>query len=256
MTALLPATGLQLNPDAAHPPFGWTVDLPADWTVLDTNPASWTRGADRLIDERLAGQRLKSADRRAVRHALDELVAAAQRGNVLLSLIQIGQLSGGGIATAGLNIAWYDSTPDLAGLALVRQAIGAQGVVSEHETELGTIVLQSDHLSLVPPGSDSRVGMTSMQAFLPIPDQPWTLVVASVAAQPAMHDVLHMLVLAVASSVRPISDAADGTNASGPDVPFDAAAGFHATTLPHGPGVERGFGTMVRHQIDPDGQAD
>ena len=101
----------------------------------------------------------------------------------MLSLVQIGRLPNGVVSTAGLHLAWYDSTPDPSSLATGRQAIGRQGLVEEHDTDAGTVLLQRDHVSVEPPGRGSRVGLTSLQAFLPLPGRPWTAVVATATPQ-------------------------------------------------------------------------
>ena len=77
MTGLLPDGGLQLNPDVSHPTFAWFVSLPDDpsWSLLDTHPTTWRRSAERLLDDRLEGQRIRTAARRELLGHLGELVA-------------------------------------------------------------------------------------------------------------------------------------------------------------------------------------
>ncbi|HEX5493620.1 MAG TPA: hypothetical protein VFX70_03475 [Mycobacteriales bacterium] len=252
MAGLLPDDGLALNPDATHPPFRWQIGLPGDWAVLDTHPSSWQRSAERLVDERLAGQRLRSAERRQVLTFLGDLVADCQRAGTVISLVQIGRLSSGGVGSAGLHLAWYDSSPDLASLALVHQAVGRQGVVEEVDTPAGTVLLQRDHVSLTPPGNTNRVGLTSLQAFLPLTGQCWTAIVATAGAQPEMVPVLSDLVLEVAGSIQRLDEPGDGPGDPTPPDP-EPTANFTPVPPPDAPGVERGFGTLVVHQVEPEG---
>ncbi len=251
MTGLLPEQGLHLNRNAPHPPFTWQVALPDAWALLDTHPSTWQRSLDRLVDERLAGQRLRAADRREVLSQLEDLVVSAQRGGVLLSLVHFGPsshsgpLSGGGLASAGLHLAWYDSAPELASLATVRQAAGRQGIVEEIQTAAGPVVLQRDHVMVTPPGLTTRRGLTSLQAFLPLRGRTWTVVVATASAHPELTDPLRELVLVVAGSVRLRDPAAGSADESTVD---DA---YHPVARPDAPGIERGFGTMVVRRIEP-----
>jgi hypothetical protein len=249
MTGLIPSDGLQLNPEAPHPPFAWQVALPSDWALLDTHPASWQRSLDRLVDDRFAGRRLKSAEQRELLHALAELVAASQRAGTLVSLVQLGRLSNGGVASAGLHLAWYDSAPDPAALMTVRQALSRQGTVEEVPTPGGVALLQRDHLSMVPPGTTSRVGLTSFQAFLPLAGTTWTVAVATAGAQPELLPMLRELVIAIVSSIRPLDNQPEPAEPAAPTSP--PSAGYSPTDPPDAPGMERGFGTLVPHRIDP-----
>jgi hypothetical protein len=250
VTGLLPAAGLQLNPDAAHPPFAWQIALPTDWAILDTHPASWQRSLEWLVDDRFAGQRVKSAERRQVLRFLNELVASCQRAGTVISLVHLGRLSSGGVASAGLQLAWYDSAPQLASLTWVRQAAGRQGVIEEIDTPAGTVLLQHDHLSLAPPGSTTRVGLRSLQVFRPLPGRTWTAVVATAGSHPEMLPLLRDLVVTVAGSI----EATEDEPASGEPALFAeyrAAVGYSPVPPPQAPGIQRGFGTLLVHRINP-----
>ena len=251
MTELVAAAGLQLNPDASHPPFRWHIALPSDpsWSVLDTNPSTWERAAQRLVDDRLAGQRIKTAQRKSVLRFVADLVASCQQAGTVLSLIQIGFLSSGQLSTAGLHVAWYDSDPDPASMATVRQAISAQGVVEHHDTAAGPVLLQRDFQSITPPGSVERVGLTSLQAFLPLEHTTWTAIVATASAHPTLTDLLHTLVLEVAGSIHIL----DGDSDSFPAGPDDETV-YEQVESARAPGIERGFGTLVTHRIEPGGE--
>jgi hypothetical protein len=249
VTGLLPGTGLRLSPAATHPPFGWEVALPSDWALLDTHPASWQRSLERLVDERLAGRRLRPAERRQVRDHLADLVANAQRAASVLTLVQLGRLSTGGVASAGLSIAWHDSSPATADLATVRQAVGRTGVVDEIATPAGDALLQRDHLSVVPPGGTSRVGLTSLQVFLPLTGTCWTVVVATAGARPELVPMLRSLVVEVVGSIRRADEPPPRSTPTDP-APTDLAPTDPAR-VDRGPGIERGFGTLVVHRAEP-----
>lgn len=247
-----PELGLQLNPDVAHPPFSWRIALPDDpsWSVLDTHPSSWQRSAERFVDVRLAGRRVRSAERRELLDFIADLVAACQRGGTLISLVQLGFVTGGALASTGLHVAWYDSAPDLASLATVRQAISRQGVTEEHDTPAGTILVQRDFASLAAPGG-RRVGMTSLQAFLPLEGRTWTAVVATASPHPQLADLLHDLVIAVAGSIEVIDHEDADTQAAEPPDQNGSASEYAPVPQPDAPGIERGFGTLRAHRIEP-----
>jgi hypothetical protein len=224
--------------------------------MLDTNPASWQRSLDRLVDDRLAGRRLAAADRRQVRGFLGGLVADCQRAGTVISLVQIGRLSTGGVASAGLHLAWYDSSPAQASLTTVRQAVGRAGVIEEVETPAGHILLQRDHRSVAPPGSATRVGLTSLQAFLSVPGSSWTAVVATAGAQPELVPMLHDLLVAVAGSIQRLDDAPQATRARPAPVTGPREESYRPVQPTQTPGTERGFGTLVVRRVNPDPHPD
>jgi hypothetical protein len=251
MTRMFSDGGWTLNPDSTNPPFGWQISLPDDgsWSWLDVHPSSWQRSAERLVDDRLAGKRLRTADRRAVIAHIGDLVGAAQQAGTLLSLLQIGWSANGELTTAGLQIAWYDSTPDLSNLATVRQALSREGVVEQHDTLAGRLLLQRDSQSARPTGRTETVPITSLQAFLPLPNRCWTAIVASASAHPDLTETLHGIVLAVAGSIEPV----DGTGiveqpGTGPTEP--AATAVPPLASSDG-GLRTDFGKLITHRIDP-----
>lgn len=257
--------GFALNPQATHPPFAWRVDLPADaaWTVLDTHPASWQRSADRLVDDRFAGTHLKTADRKAIVSVVADLVTSCQQGNVLLSLVRVGLDSDERFDTTGLHLAWYDSSPQPASLSTVRQAIARQGLTEEFATPAGTVLVQRDYQSVTSPatpppgGRPARLGLISLQAFLPIAGRCWTAVIASATTSERSAQALHDIVLTVAASIEILG----GGSPTDPPEPIDPTDTGSSTLdgdyvpVPTAaePGIQRGFGTWVSHRVDPAG---
>jgi hypothetical protein len=251
MTRMFADGGWVLNPDVASPPFAWEVALPDEgsWAWLDTHPSSWQRSVDRLVDDRLAGTRLRAAERRAVIANVGDIVSAAQQAGALLSLIQIGLLESGKLGTAGLHIAWYDSTPDPADLAMVRRAISNQGTVERHDTSAGVVLLQRDSRLVLPPGHESKVRVTSLQAFLPVPDRCWTAAIATAGAHAELTEVLHGIVLAVASSIQPLDDVGlVERSGSDPVEPHPGQVRHRVVGADGG----HGLGSMSTHRINPD----
>src|SRR6266545_4680803 len=195
----LPASDMALNPAVPHPPFAWFIGVPADWAVLDTNPQSWQHNAERLVDDRFSGRRLRAAERRAALDFLEQLVAECQRAGAALSMVQLGRLSTGAAGSAGMHLGWFDSAPNKAGPGL----------------------LHRDTASTVPPGATSRVRSTVLQLFLPIAGTTWTAVLSAATPHPEMEPVLENLIVAVARSILPAGDIDEQTGvdavAGGPD---------------------------------------
>jgi hypothetical protein len=198
----LPASDLKLNPAAAHPPFPWYVGIPSDWALLDTNPQSWQRNAERLVDDRFFARKLPAADRRAALGFVEQLVAECQHSGAALSLIQLGKLSSGAVGSAGLHLAWFDSAPNPAGLALVREALPASGTVRDIETPSGHALLHRDVASVVPPGAMARVRSTVWQLYVPVAGTTWTAVLSAATPHPEMEPVLETLIVSVAQSIQ------------------------------------------------------
>ncbi|MEV7331042.1 hypothetical protein [Micromonospora sp. NPDC093244] len=199
----LPAHDLKLNPHAPHPEFAWFIGIPSDWALLDTHPESWQRSAARMVDDRFFGQRLRAAERRAVLQFLEQLVADCQRAGAALSLVQLGRMSSGTVGSAGLHLGWFNSAPQPAGLALVRQTLPRTGTAEEVETPAGPGVLHRDVASTVPPGGLTRVRSAVLQLFLPLPGTTWTAVLSAATPHPEMEQVLTEVTVAVARSIKP-----------------------------------------------------
>ena len=117
------------------------IAIPSDWVLLDTNPESWQHSAVRMVDDRFHGRRLRAAERRGVLDFLEQLVADCQRAGAALSLVQLGRMSTGAVGSAGLHLGWFDSAPQPAGLALVRQSLPRTGTTEEVRTPHGPAVL-------------------------------------------------------------------------------------------------------------------
>ncbi|MGC4810160.1 hypothetical protein ACLQ29_06475 [Micromonospora sp. DT228] len=199
----LPAHDLKLNPHAPHPDFPWFIGVPSDWALLDTNPESWQRSAARMVDDRFFGQRLRAAERREVLQFVEQLVADCQRAGASLSLVQLGRMSTGAVGSAGLHLGWFNSAPQPAGLALVRQTLPRTGTTEEVETPTGPGVLHRDVASTVPPGGLTRVRSMVLQLFLPLPGTTWTALLSAATPHPEMEQVLADVIVAVAQSIKP-----------------------------------------------------
>jgi hypothetical protein len=211
----LPASDLKLNPNAPHPPFPWLVGIPSDWAVLDTHPESWQRSAERMVDDRFYGQRVRAAERRAILDFVEQLVADCQRAGASLSMVQLGRMSTGTVGSAGLHLGWFDSAPDPAGLSLVRETLPRTGTVEEVETPAGIGLLHRDSASTVPPGATTRVRSTVWQLYLPVQGTTWTAVLSAATPHPEMETTLSSLIVAVAQSIAPADDDSDQDGAGG-----------------------------------------
>lgn len=261
MTKLAELTGdrIELNPDVPFPPFPLWLRLPAAWSQLDSNPATWRRSADDLIDTTFRGSRLPARERRDIVALLEGLVADCQRAGAALSLITVGRRAAGGAASFGLHLAFAsDGRP--ASLGRVHDILPRTGVAGEISTESGPGVLHRDRMTMVVPGTAEIAVLTTIQAFVPIPDTSWTVVLSSASAHPELTDALESMVRAAAESVR-TEQGATGDDATDSAVPLrarhratlaeESSVAEQAVDRPAAPGIERGFGTLVLRRVDP-----
>jgi hypothetical protein len=247
--------GIALNPDAPQPPFPVWLSLPARWSLLDTNPGTWRRSADILIDTTFRGARLSAAHRRDVLGVIEGLVADVQASGACVSLIVAGRRPGGGAATLGMHLAFGDDGVR-ASLGHVAETVPRAGTRTEVSTSVGPALLQRERMTMTIPGTATLAALTSLQVFIPIPDTTWTAVIATASAFPELTDPLERLLVGVAESFRlardgdvPIAgpdggDPEDGS-ARGPAVDDVSESDYRPTRGAAGPGIERGFGTMI-----------
>ena len=254
MTSLAELTGerIELNPDAPFPPFPVWLRLPSSWSRLDSNPATWRRSADELIDTTFRGSRLPARERRDIVALLEGLVADCQRAGAALSLITVGRREAGGAASFGLHLAFAgDGRP--ASLGRVHDVLPRTGVAGDIDTEAGPGVLHRDRMTMVVPGTAEIAVLTTIQAFVPIPDTTWTVVLSSASAHPELTDALESMVRTAAESVRTERSAAADERAADGSEPAESDLTELPVDRPAAPGIERGFGTLVRRRIGPAG---
>ena len=236
---------IELNPDVPFPPFPLWLSVPSTWSPLDSNPGTWRRSADDLIDTTFRGSRLPSGERREVLTLLEGLVADCQRAGAALSLITVGRRTVGGAASFGLHLAFAsDGRP--ASLGRVHDILPRTGVTSEITTSAGPGVLHRDRMTMMVPGTAQVAALTSIQIFVPIPDTSWTVVLSTASAYPDLTDPLESLLRAVAESIRTTED-----EVSGPEPADFETTEFTAPDQVSAPGFERGFGTLVQRRLDP-----
>ena len=255
----LPAERIELNPDAPQPPFPVWMALPADWTLLDTNPATWRRSAEDMIDTTFRSSRLRGPERREVMQFFDQLVADVQRAGAALSIIQVGRREAGGAASVGIHLAFADEGRP-SSLARVRDSLPRTGTTTEIPSAVGPAVLQRDRMTMIPPGAVEVVALTSLQVFIPIPDTNWTAIFSTATAFPELTEPMEQLMRQVAAQFRLSAELADPaanedgarSDAAGSDGAEESAAEYEAAPRPKGPGIERGFGTFVTKRTGPD----
>ncbi|NNG36308.1 hypothetical protein [Nakamurella aerolata] len=277
---------LALDPNAPRPPFPLALRLPSAWSILDTNPQTWERSAERMIDTTFHGSRLPAGERRQVMGFFEQLVADCQRAGASVSLILVGRLADtaaesgtsrparqrGRAASLGLHLAFRnDNQPATVGR--IRDQLPRTGTITDLQSGVGPALLHAERTTMVPPGASEVVALTSLQAYIPIPDTSWTAIFASASAFPELTPALQQLLTEVVADFRladsdtgPASGAdaaADGSPAAGADgspAP-DESAGYERRDTRKGPGIERGFTTFVQRRLtggqpDADNRAD
>ncbi|SDO77590.1 hypothetical protein SAMN04515671_1964 [Nakamurella panacisegetis] len=250
----LAAQRTELNPDVPFPPFPLWISVPSSWSPLDSNPGTWRRSADDLIDTTFRGARLPARERREIVGLLEGLVADCQRAGAALSLVTVGRRAAGGAASFGLHVAFAgDGRP--ASLGRIHDILPRTGVTSEINTATGPGVLHRDRMTMMVPGTAQVAALTSIQIFVPIPDTSWTVVLSTASAYPELTDPLEALVRSVAESIR-TDDEDRGERPTDPAETDPAETGsaepeFTPSPSLAAPGFERGFGTLVQRRLDP-----
>lgn len=158
--------GLALNGDVPHPSFPWRVDLPNGWTVVETRGNTGANADGRLVRERDAGVP-SNADVDEFDAQLAELAEAAKRSGVLICLARELSLGDGSTATAGINIAWFNSAP--ASLSTARAALRNRGITEEHDGAGGPFLFHEERVTMPASGGGRSALLTSIQAYVPVP---------------------------------------------------------------------------------------
>lgn len=237
---------VELNPDAPQPPFPLFLELPGSWTLLDTNQSTWERSAQDMLDTTFHRSKLSAKERREVLGFFDQLVADCQQAGAALSLIQVGRLSAGGAASLGIHLAFGDEGQP-ANLAAVQDSLPRNGTITEIASGVGPALLHTERMTMVPPGATELVALTSMQIFVPIPDTTWTAVFATASAYPELTEPVERLLRAIVAGFRRDEVPLPAEAAQEPADPAE----FTPAPRSKGPGIERGFTTLVRKRIDP-----
>jgi hypothetical protein len=249
--AELPAEHVELDPDAPRPPFPLWLQLPGAWSLLDTNPATWKRSAQSLIDTSFGGGALPSSEKRSVLSVLEDLVSDCQRAGAALNLVVLGQLEPGTAFSAGIHLAFAgDNRP--ASLGRVRDMLGTGGTTTEIDTGCGPGVLHRNRSTMVVPGTARIVAMTTAQVFVPFPGTTWTAVLSTSSAHPQLTEPLVDLLRQVGASIRTTPEPTVPATDEQDDNPL-ADSDFAPTESSTIPGLGRGFGTMVLRSL---GRAD
>lgn len=252
----LAAERIELNPDVPQPPFPVWMGLPADWSLLDTNPGTWRRSAETMVDTTFRASRLRGPERREVLEFFEQLVADCQRAGAALSLIQVGRREAGGAASVGIHLAFGDEGRP-SSLARVHDSLPRSGTTTEVESGVGPAVLQRDRMTMIAPGATEVVALTSLQVFIPIPHTTWTAIFATATAFPELTEPMDQLMRQIAAQFRLTEELIPG----GPGGTADAGAEpapaeeFEEAPRTRGPGIERGFRTMISKRVEPAGGA-
>jgi hypothetical protein len=191
----MPATG---------PPFGFRIEGPDDWALLETAPNRWRRSVERLLDPPGGAGRLPAPARRELAGILEDLVAVAQRTGVVVCLVKLGRDAAGRPFYGNLTLGWYDSTPVPADLALARLVVGEDGDVEDLETPAGPGLLHRSTETVPAEWRGLFGGATAhaAQALVPVPGTRWTALVSGTTSDPRHRDLLTRLVRRMAGSLQ------------------------------------------------------
>lgn len=244
---------LELNPDAAYPPFPVYLAVPTTWTLLDTNPTSWERSAERMVDETFHGSRVTGKERRQIIGFFGQLVEQCQQAGSALSILQVGRLREGVAASLGVHIAFVDEQTEST-VGRIRDSLPRTGTIVELDSGVGPALQRSERTTFMPPGSGQLVSMTSIQIFAPIEGTSWTVVLATASAYPELTEPVTLLLQNIAISLR-LTEDPDGDPDDAADDDTDSSEQFEQASSVRGPGIERGFNTLIRKKVGPDAPA-
>ncbi|GAA1482460.1 hypothetical protein GCM10009624_29000 [Gordonia sinesedis] len=192
---------IEWHPDAVRPPFDWRVRLPTDWALVETHPARWKRQNERIVDDYFAGRRVPAKVRNQLMRALADVVAAAQRNKVLLTLLKPGLDDQNRIANIALSVMFTSSSPRLSSMAPIKRAFDSTDSFKEMTTPSGNAYgLVSVRRRQRDDGELRDV--LSVQGFYPLAGTVWTLAVSATTSRLDMEEALRDTVIRCVASVR------------------------------------------------------
>ncbi|WP_257160273.1 hypothetical protein [Corynebacterium cystitidis] len=213
---------VRFHPDAPRPPFLWSAQLPVTWRVIDTHPAQWQLTVERVADDYLGGVRLSSAQKRAVKQQLEQVVQQCQKAGVLVALVLPGVV-GEDVSAATLLFRWVDSSPAPASIVAAERQLQGKAPVVE-QTGRGDSFVFASMTGQVGPVSNRRTAYT-YQALLPVAGTSWTLMVSGSAPSQDTGEIVADVVRRVVASVRPYPDTVGETLFDGADRADGAGVG-------------------------------
>jgi hypothetical protein len=103
VTDTLPPAGYAA--DTPRPAVGFSIDVPAHWTVLDLNPETWDGWLDAFLDRRLAGRPNPATERGPAWRALLDLLRQLHQAKVFMAAILAAEVDTG-LVSASATLAW------------------------------------------------------------------------------------------------------------------------------------------------------
>lgn len=192
---------LPFHPKAIRPSFVWTAKLPTNWAFLDTHPASWQRQVERIIDQFYSGQRLKVADRKAIRAQLEKAVQASQDNKVLLTFVLPGLLDDGHMSACTLMLRWQSFSPQSASMSTVDRAFSGKEGFTHRTTAAGAAYALFGGVGKTGPLIDRR-DIWNYQAVLPVTSTSWAVVVSGTAPTQELGEMMRDVVARVADGIN------------------------------------------------------
>lgn len=199
-------SSMQLPPDAPRPDFRWTVSLPTTWRIIDLNPARTDAVISNLLrdDDLVPGARLKRSHQREVKLQMMEMATQARDAGSVLALILPGVLDDT-VTAVTLLMRWVDSAPTSASVLGAQKQLGSPEDSTVEETNQGDAYLLVHSQREGGPITQRRTHYTH-QAFIPVPNTTWTLVVSATAPSAESSDGVEAIVRRVAASFAVVPD--------------------------------------------------
>ena len=208
MLGQLPVPGIDRR--AVRPPFGFAIDIPEPWIVLDLDSRTSAQWVRQLVRRRATGTRRTAREAWAAAVVVRDVIAALQAQGVLLAAILAGRI-GEEVVGASITLGWQ-RTPcsvdlDALGLSLARASPGANELVQHRRVDLVAVSgrealhLRGREQARVP-GSTIRREVVLHQLFVPIEDPTWLAVVTATTGLLQLGDVVGEAAMHVAGSLR------------------------------------------------------
>ena len=195
---------------AVRPPFGFAIDIPEPWIVLDLDPRTSAQWVRQLVRRRATGTRRTAREAWAAAVVVRDVIAALQAQGVLLAAILAGRI-GEEVVGASITLGWQRSPCsvdlDALGLSLARVSPGANELVQHRRVDLVAVSgrealhLRGREQARVP-GSTTRREVVLHQLFVPVEDPTWLAVVTATTGLLQLGDVVGEAALHVAGSLR------------------------------------------------------
>ncbi len=204
----LPPAGT--DPSVPRPPFGFEIDIPQPWILLDLDPRTTTEWIRQFVQLRAVGRARPAADRLDVSKVLRDVIDALRAEGILLAAILAGSV-GQEVIGASVTLGWREMR---GGVEL--EALGSSLAVAAPTSDELPHHRRVDLVSLSPrpavrlrtrqlapvPASTHRREVCVHQLFVSTEASTWVAVVTATTSMADLDDAVGQAAIHVAGSLR------------------------------------------------------